>query len=101
MRDFRAAAYTDLARSSCSSRWSLDALAAQAAFYLGIELYSAISDEGAVALGFSRNLAVMALTLPLGHCLLDVYRMDGQAPIERRAFGNPSHVSAAGRTPVR
>jgi Undecaprenyl-phosphate galactose phosphotransferase WbaP len=58
-----------------------DSLAVQAAFYLGAELYSTVASDG--YRGFSLQLAVMALTLPIGYVLLDVYRVHGQAPIER------------------
>lgn len=61
----------------------VDALAALAAFYLGAELYGAIARGGSAALGFGSHLTVMALTLPIGYALLDVYRVHGQAPIER------------------
>jgi Undecaprenyl-phosphate galactose phosphotransferase WbaP len=60
-----------------------DALAAQAAFYLGAELYSAVANEPSGGFGFNPQLAVMALSLPVGYALLDVYRVPGQAPIER------------------
>jgi Undecaprenyl-phosphate galactose phosphotransferase WbaP len=60
----------------------VDAVAAQIAFYLGAELYSAAISEEA-AFGFGLELAAMALILPLGYLLLDVYRVHGQAPIER------------------
>jgi Undecaprenyl-phosphate galactose phosphotransferase WbaP len=61
----------------------VDAIAAQVAFYLGAELYGAVTREGPAAFGFSSQLSVMALVLPLGYVLLDVYRVAGQAPIER------------------
>ncbi|MGH6895121.1 MAG: sugar transferase [Geminicoccaceae bacterium] len=60
-----------------------DALAVQVAFYLGAEVYAAVAGEGSAAAGFSPQLAGLALTLPLGYLLLDVYRVHGQAPIER------------------
>jgi hypothetical protein len=60
-----------------------DALAAQAAFYLGAELYSAVVSGAFWGFGLSPQLAVMALSLPIGYLLLDVYRVPGQAPIER------------------
>jgi Undecaprenyl-phosphate galactose phosphotransferase WbaP len=63
----------------------VDAVAAQIAFYCGAELYSAaISEE--TGFGFGPELAVMALMLPLGYVVLDVYRVHGQAPIERFPF---------------
>jgi Undecaprenyl-phosphate galactose phosphotransferase WbaP len=61
----------------------VDAVAAQIAFYLGAELYSAAGSEEAMAFGFGPQLALMALMLPIGYILLDVYRVYGQAPIER------------------
>jgi Undecaprenyl-phosphate galactose phosphotransferase WbaP len=61
----------------------VDVLAAQVAFYLGAELYSTVVRGGPVAFGFSPQLSVMALTLPIGYILLDVYRVHRQAPIER------------------
>jgi Undecaprenyl-phosphate galactose phosphotransferase WbaP len=60
----------------------VDAVAAQIAFYLGAELYSAVIREE-TAFGFGPPLAVMALMLPIGYVLFDVYRVNGQAPIER------------------
>jgi Undecaprenyl-phosphate galactose phosphotransferase WbaP len=60
-----------------------DALAAQVAFYLGAVLYSAVAGQGAIAFGFSLQLSMMALSMPIGYVLLDVYRVHGQAPIER------------------
>ena len=60
----------------------VDAVAAQIAFYLGAELYSAAISEETV-FGFGPELAGMALILPIGYLLLDVYRVHGQAPIER------------------
>jgi FlaA1/EpsC-like NDP-sugar epimerase len=60
-----------------------DALAAQAAFYFGAEVYAIVVPEGTAALGFIPHLAVLALALPIGYCLLGVYRVAGQAPIER------------------
>ena len=61
----------------------VDGLAAQIAFYLGSEIYGALVGEGPASSGFSPYLSLMALTLPIGYCLLDVYRVQGQAPIER------------------
>jgi Undecaprenyl-phosphate galactose phosphotransferase WbaP len=60
-----------------------DVVAVQIAFYLGAELYSAAASEKTTAFGFGPQLAVMALMLPVGYLLLDVYRVYGQAPIER------------------
>jgi Undecaprenyl-phosphate galactose phosphotransferase WbaP len=60
-----------------------DAVAGQIAFYLGAELYSALASQGPTAFGFGPQLSVLALTLPIGYALLDVYRVHGQAPIER------------------
>ena len=60
----------------------VDAVAAQIAFYLGAELYSAAISEETV-FGFGPELADMALILPIGYLLLDVYRVHRQAPIER------------------
>jgi Undecaprenyl-phosphate galactose phosphotransferase WbaP len=84
------AAAVELGRLALASRMLLllslivvDALAAQAAFYLGPELYSIVAGGPPVAFGFSPHLSVMALTLPIGYILLDVYRVHGQAPIER------------------
>jgi Undecaprenyl-phosphate galactose phosphotransferase WbaP len=61
----------------------VDVVAAQIAFYLGAELYSAAVSEQATALGFGPQLALMALMMPVGYILLDVYRVHGHAPIER------------------
>ena len=61
----------------------VDALAAQVAFHLGAWLYASLAGAGSAASGFSTQLSAMALTLPIGHLLLDVYRVHGQAPIER------------------
>jgi Undecaprenyl-phosphate galactose phosphotransferase WbaP len=59
----------------------VDALSAQVAFFLGAELYSKLVVP--TGFEFSYQLALMALTLPIGYALLDVYRLHGQAPIER------------------
>jgi Undecaprenyl-phosphate galactose phosphotransferase WbaP len=59
----------------------VDTVAAQVAFHLGAKLYAALA--GATASGFSTHLSAMALTLPIGYLFLDVYRVHGQAPIER------------------
>jgi Undecaprenyl-phosphate galactose phosphotransferase WbaP len=61
----------------------VDALTAQVAFFLGAELYSAFATDEAMAFGFNLQLSLMALTLPVGFLLLDVYQVHGQAPIER------------------
>jgi Undecaprenyl-phosphate galactose phosphotransferase WbaP len=60
-----------------------DALAALIAFYLGAEVYGALAGGGSATPGFSPELAVLALSLPVGYLLLDVYQVHGQAPIER------------------
>jgi Undecaprenyl-phosphate galactose phosphotransferase WbaP len=60
-----------------------DALAAQLSFHLGAELYSTVAGGGPGVFGFWPHLSLMALTLPVGYILLDVYRVHGQAPIER------------------
>jgi len=61
----------------------VDVLSAQLAFFLGSALYSELGGAGVTASGFSLQLSLMALALPLGYVLLDVYRVHGQAPIER------------------
>jgi Undecaprenyl-phosphate galactose phosphotransferase WbaP len=61
----------------------VDAVAAQIAFYLGAGLYSAAVSDEARAFGFGPQLALMALMMPVGYILLDVYRVHGHAPIER------------------
>ena len=61
----------------------VDAVAAQIAFYLGAGLYSAARGGGTFSFGFGPELAAMALTLPIGYGLLDLYRVHGQTPIER------------------
>jgi Undecaprenyl-phosphate galactose phosphotransferase WbaP len=68
----------------------VDAVAAQIAFYFGAELYSAAFGEGTISFGFGPELAAMALMLPIGYALLDVYRFHGQTPIERF----PSRIKA-------
>ncbi len=60
---------------------AVDCLAALAAFQLGAEAYLAV--EGQDALAIRPHLAAVALSLPIGCWLLDVYRVHGQAPIER------------------
>jgi Undecaprenyl-phosphate galactose phosphotransferase WbaP len=57
-----------------------DVLSAQAAFFLGCALYTALGGEAA---DFSLQLSLLALALPAGYVLLDVYRVRGQAPIQR------------------
>jgi Undecaprenyl-phosphate galactose phosphotransferase WbaP len=61
----------------------IDALAAQIAFFLGAELYAGFASNAPSAAGFSLELSAMALILPIGYILLDVYRVCDQAPIER------------------
>ena len=61
----------------------VDAAAAQAAFYLGAQLYAALAGETQAASGLGPHLSAMALILPIGFLFLDVYRVHGQAPIER------------------
>jgi Undecaprenyl-phosphate galactose phosphotransferase WbaP len=77
------------ARSSHSARMIMllalvlgDVLAIQIAFFLGAQLYSGVANAPA-GFGFSLHLSVMALLLPIGYILLDVYRVCDQAPIER------------------
>ena len=59
-----------------------DVLALQIAFFLGAQLYSGFANAPG-GFGFSLHLSVMALLLPIGYILLDVYRVCDQAPIER------------------
>jgi Undecaprenyl-phosphate galactose phosphotransferase WbaP len=59
----------------------VDALSAQVAFFLGAALYSRLASPAVFE--FSYQLSLMALSLPIGYVLLDVYRVDGQAAIER------------------
>lgn len=61
----------------------VDGLGAQAAFYLGNALYGLLTPEALATSRLGGQLAMMALVLPVGYCLLDVYRVHGQAPIER------------------
>jgi Undecaprenyl-phosphate galactose phosphotransferase WbaP len=61
----------------------VDALSAQVAFFLGAVLYPGVASAAPTAFGFSAHLSMMALILPIGYALLDVYRVHGQAPIER------------------
>jgi Undecaprenyl-phosphate galactose phosphotransferase WbaP len=65
------------------SLFLVDVLSAQVAFFLGAALYSKFGSEGVTAFDFSLQLSLMALTLPIGYILLDIYRVQGQAPIER------------------
>jgi Undecaprenyl-phosphate galactose phosphotransferase WbaP len=60
-----------------------DVVAVQIAFFLGAQLYSGLAGNAPGAFGFNLHLAVMALLLPVGYILLDVYRVCDQAPIER------------------
>src|SRR5690606_14307138 len=66
-----------------ASLFLADVVAAQIAFWLGAELYAGVVSPGTAAFGFRPELAVIALTLPVGYVLLDVYGVPGQAPIER------------------
>src|SRR5690606_2843588 len=66
-----------------ASLFLADVVAAQIAFWLGAELYAGVVSPGTAAFGFGPELAVIALTLPVGYVLLDVYGAHGQAPIER------------------
>ena len=61
----------------------VDCLAALAAFHLGAEAYLAVTGQGPESLAIHPHLSVVALSLPIGYWLLDVYRVHGQAPIER------------------
>ena len=61
----------------------VDCLAALAAFHLGAEAYLAVTARGPKASAIRPHLARVALSLPIGYWLLDVYRVHGQAPIER------------------
>jgi Undecaprenyl-phosphate galactose phosphotransferase WbaP len=70
----------------------VDCFAALAAFHLGAEAYLAATGQGPEALAIRPHLLVVALSLPIGYWLLDVYRVHGQAPIERF----PSRVKATG-----
>ena len=76
-------------RSSQSARMIMllalvlgDVLAIQIAFFLGAELYWGLASAPG-GFGFSLQLSAMALLLPVGYILLDVYRVCDQAPIER------------------
>ena len=61
----------------------VDAVTAQIAFYLGTELYAAATSARTAGFGFGPQFAAMALVVPVGYVVLDVYRIHGQAPIER------------------
>ena len=61
----------------------VDCLAALAAFHLGAEAYLALTGQGPEGLAIHPHLSMAALSLPIGYWLLDVYRVHGQAPIER------------------
>ena len=61
----------------------VDALVAQVAFHFGAQLYSALAGAAYGVSGSGLQLSAMALTLPVGYVFLDVYRVHGQAPIER------------------
>jgi len=61
----------------------VDCLAALAAFHLGAAAYLAVTGQGPESLAIHPHLSVVALSLPIGYWLLDVYRIHGQAPIER------------------
>ena len=64
----------------------VDAFASQIAFYLGAELHGAVTGDGTTTFGFGLHLSVMALTLPVGYLLLNVYQVHGRAPVERFAL---------------
>jgi Undecaprenyl-phosphate galactose phosphotransferase WbaP len=61
----------------------IDCLAALAAFHLGAEAYLTVTGHGPETLAIRPHLSLAALSLPIGYGLLDVYRVHGQAPIER------------------
>jgi Undecaprenyl-phosphate galactose phosphotransferase WbaP len=61
----------------------VDVSLAQVAFYAGAEVYGLLAGDGFPALGINPQLTSMALVLPIGYCLLNVYRVHGQAPVER------------------
>ncbi len=61
----------------------VDTMATQVAFLLGAALYSGFATGSDPAFGFSVQLSLMALTLPVGYLLLDVYRAWDLAPVER------------------
>jgi Undecaprenyl-phosphate galactose phosphotransferase WbaP len=61
----------------------VDCLAALAAFHFGGEAYLAVTGQGPEGLALRPDLFVVALSLPIAYWLLDVYRVHGQAPIER------------------
>jgi Undecaprenyl-phosphate galactose phosphotransferase WbaP len=60
-----------------------DCLAALAAFHLGAESYLTVTGRASEAFASRPHAAVVALSLPFVYWLLDVYRVHGQAPIER------------------
>ena len=49
----------------------------------GPQAYLAVTGQGPEGLAFRPHLFVVALSLPIAYWLLDVYRVHGQAPIER------------------
>ncbi len=61
---------------------AVDCLAALAAFHLGVSAYLAVTGQGPAGLAVPHPV-VVALSLPLCYWLMDVYRVHGQAPIER------------------
>ena len=61
----------------------VDCLAALVAFHLATEAYLAITGQGPESLAVRPHPFVVALSLPIAYWLLDVYRVHGQAPIER------------------
>jgi Undecaprenyl-phosphate galactose phosphotransferase WbaP len=60
-----------------------DALAAQIAFHLGSLIGELAVRRSLASWTLDPHLSIAALTLPLGYYLLDVYRIHGQAPVER------------------
>ncbi len=62
---------------------AVDCLAALAAFDLGAGAYLAATGQGPEGLAIRPHPFVVALSLPIAYWLLDVYRVHGQAPIER------------------
>jgi Undecaprenyl-phosphate galactose phosphotransferase WbaP len=70
----------------------VDCFAALAAFHLGVQAYLAVAGEGPDALVNRPDPLVVALSLPIAYWLLDVYRVHGQAPIERF----PARIKATG-----
>ena len=61
----------------------VDCLASLAAFHLGAEAYLTVTGQGPEGLAVHPHLSLAALSLPIGYWFLDMYRVDGQAPIER------------------